>query len=48
VLATGHLLRVLYKKLGEKIFRTQKKELARRTQGLAQRSPSPALSGGRG
>ena len=34
VLATGQLLRALYKRLEERILRTQKKELARRTQGL--------------
>ena len=34
VLATGQLLRALYKRLEEKILRTQKKELASRTQGL--------------
>ena len=33
MLATGQLLRALYKKLEERILRTQKKELAR-TQGL--------------
>ena len=33
VLATGQLLRALYKRLEERILRTQKKELAR-TQGL--------------
>jgi len=41
VLATGHLLRALYKKL-ENIFRTQKKELARRTQGLDPEIPLPS------
>jgi len=41
VLATGHRLRALYKKL-EKIFRTQKKELARRTQGLDPEIPLPS------
>ena len=34
VLATGQLLRALYKRLEERILRTQKKELARRTQDL--------------
>ena len=34
VLATGQLLRALYKRLEEKILRTQKKELGRRTQDL--------------
>jgi len=42
VLATGHLLRALYKTLEEKIFRTQKKELARRTQGLDPEIPLPS------
>jgi len=35
-------LRALYKKLEEKIFRTQKKELARRTQGLDPEIPLPS------
>ena len=34
VLATGQLLRALYKRLEERILRTQKKELASRTQDL--------------
>ena len=34
VLATGQLLRALFKRLEERILRTQKKELGRRTQGL--------------
>ena len=34
VLATGQLLRALYKRLEERILRTQKKELSRMTQGL--------------
>jgi len=34
VLATGQLLRALFKRLEERILRTQKKELSRRTQGL--------------
>jgi len=42
VLATSHLLRALYKKLEEKIFRAQKKELARRTQGLDPEIPLPS------
>ena len=32
VLATGQLLRALYKRLEERILRTQKKDLVRRTQ----------------
>ena len=32
MLETGQLLRALYKRLEERILRTQKKELARRTQ----------------
>ena len=47
VLATSHLLRALYKKL-EKIFRTQKKELARRTQGLDPEIPLPSTLGRKG
>jgi len=42
VLATSHLLRALYKRLEEKIFRAQKKELARRTQGLDPEIPLPS------
>ena len=34
VLATGQLLKALYKRLEERILRTQKKELGRRTQDL--------------
>ena len=34
VLATGQFLRALYKRLEERILRTQKKELASRTQAL--------------
>ena len=34
MLATGQLLRALYKRLEERILRTQKKELASRTQDL--------------
>ena len=34
VLATGQLLRALYKRLEERILRTQKKELAGSTQSL--------------
>jgi len=45
VLATGHLLRDLYKRLEEKIFRAQKKELARRTQGLDPEIPLPSPLG---
>ena len=41
VLATGQFLRALYKRLEEKILRTQKKELARRTQGLDPEIPFP-------
>jgi len=48
VLATGHLLRALYKKLEEKIFRTQKKELARKTQGLDPEIPLPITLGRKG
>ena len=42
VLATSHLLRALYKKLEEKIFRAQKKELTMRTQGLDPEIPLPS------
>ena len=41
VLATDQLLRALYKRLEERILRTQKKELARRTQGLDPEIPLP-------
>ena len=40
VLATGQLLKALYKRLEERILRTQKKELAR-TQGLDPEIPLP-------
>ena len=43
VLATGHFLRALYKRLEERILRTQKKELAR-TQGLDPEIPFPSTS----
>ena len=42
VLATGQLLRALYKRLEERILKTQKKELARRTQGLDPEIPFPS------
>ena len=42
VLATGQLLRALYKRLEERILGTQKKELARRTQGLDPEIPFPS------
>ena len=48
VLATGQLLRALYKRLEEKIFRTQKKELARRTQDLDPEIPLPSTPGRKG
>jgi len=41
VLATRDFLRAIYKSLEEKIFRTQKKKLTRRTQVLTQRPPFP-------
>ena len=42
VLATGQFLRALYKRLEERILRTQKKELASRTQGLDPEIPFPS------
>jgi len=48
VLATSHLLRALYKKLEEKFFRTQNKELGRRTQGLDPEIPLPSILGRKG
>ena len=48
VLATGQLLRALYKRLEEKIFGTQKKELARGTPGLDPEIPLPSTSGRKG
>ena len=43
VLATGQFLRALYKRLEERILRTQKKELASRTQGLDPEIPFPSI-----
>ena len=42
MLATGQVLRAYFNKLGERILKTQKKELARRAQDLHPKIPLPS------
>ena len=48
VLETGQLLRALYKRLEERILRTQKKELAGKTRGLDPEIPLPSTPSKKG
>lgn len=43
VLATGQVIRAYFNKLGERILKTQKKELARRAQDLHPEIPLPSI-----